>query len=157
MILITASDVQSRLSVQAYTRLFARSGGSAVDTGFRDLCISEANSRASMICIAAFPSGFDAAGGSVDEGIKGLVVDICCGIAASRHASSDPTMGAYAKNKGAAEEMLRALNRDRDARPVTSASGRARPRAANVNLVDASGNPSNPLVRVADGTDPSDF
>lgn len=154
---ITSSDVTARLSTQAYARLFAKSGGATADTAFRDLCISEANSRASMITKAAFPDGLDAPGGSVDEGLKGLVVDICCGIAASRHASSDPAMGAYAKGKAAAEDMLRALNRDRDFRSVTSAEGRARPRASNTNLTDATGLPTNPLVRAADGSDPSDF
>lgn len=157
MVLITVADVTARLSAQAHTRLFARSGGATIDTAFRDLCIAEANSRASMICIAMFPAGFDAAGGTVDEGIKGLVVDICCGIAASRHASSDPTLGAYAKNKGAAEDMLRALNRDKDARPVTAATGRTALRATNDGLTDAAGTPTNPLIRAADGTDSSDF
>lgn len=157
MVIITAADVLARLSPQAYTRLFAKAGGATVDTAFRDLCITETNSRVSMMCVAAFPAGFDAAGGTVDEGIKGLAVDVCCGIAASRHTSSDPAFGAYAKNRAAAEAFLVRLNTDANARPVTSATGRTAMQASNTNLNDATGQPTNPLIRAADGTDSSDF
>lgn len=157
MVLITAQDVLDRLSDQAYRRLFAKSGGAVVDTAFRDLCVAEANSRASLILQAAFPGGLDAPGGTVDVGVKGLVVDMACGIAAMRHPASDPAMGAYAKAKAEAERFLERMCSDQKARPVTSAAGRAQPRARVVNGTDDDGVPTNPLTRVADGRDGSSY
>lgn len=155
MALIVAADVTARLSDQAYKRLFAKSGGSTADTTFRDLCISEANSRAAMLLEPAFPDGLDAAGGTVDEGVKGLVVDLCCGLAAARHPSATDTAG-WVKAMKDAEAMLRALKRD-ELRPVTSAAGRARARARYRGHEDAAGNPTNVFGRVRDGTDGSTF
>ena len=53
----TSADLIARLATQAYTRLFAKSGGSTVDTTFRDLCLAEANSLFRTMTRAAFPSG----------------------------------------------------------------------------------------------------
>lgn len=46
MALASASDVQARLSDQAYRRLFAKNGGATVDGTFLALCLAEAESAA---------------------------------------------------------------------------------------------------------------
>ena len=55
--IIATADITARLSTQAYTRLFAKNGGSTVDTAFRDLVIAETNSRIRSLTRAAFPDG----------------------------------------------------------------------------------------------------
>lgn len=155
MAIFSSADITARLSTQAHARLFARNGGTVVDTAFRDLIVAEAESRIRMLTAAAFPAGFDAAGGTVDEALKGAGVDIACGLAASRHPSAGEG-GAYVLAMTRAEEFLRKLKADQ-ARPVTSAAGPARPQAGSRNLTDDAGVPTNPFNRAADGRDATGY
>lgn len=156
MALFVAADITGRLSTQAYAKLYAKNGAAAgVDTTFRDLLIAETESRVRMLTAAAFPGGFDAAGGTVDLAIVGACVDICNGLAASRHPSASEN-GAYAFAQKNAEEFLRKLKADQ-ARPVTSAAGAAVPQAGSRNLTDAAGVHTNPFNRAADGSATTGF
>lgn len=109
------ADLTGRLSTAAYTRLFARNGGSTIDTTFRDLCLAEANSYFRSMTRAAFPSGVYSTTDTVDPAIVGCIVDLCCEIAASRHTSWDAE-GAYAAQGARARAFVKQLNRDIDAR-----------------------------------------
>jgi len=155
MALFTSSDISARLSTTAYQRLYARNGGSTVDATFLALMVAETESRVNMLTAAAFPAGFDATGGTVDVAIVGACVDICNGLAASRHPSASEN-GAYALAQRNAEEFLRKLKADQ-ARPVTSAAGPAKPRAGNRNETDENGEYTNPYSRSADGKTFSGF
>lgn len=157
--IVATADVTARLSTQAYTRLFAKSGGSTVDTAFRDLCISEANSRVRTLTRAAFPSGIYVTTDTPDPEVVGRAVDIVCMIAASRHTSSADENGAYRAAGRDAEKFFRDMSRDADARPpVSNASvGDARPVADNRNLTDSAGVYTNPYGRAADRRDGSAF
>lgn len=156
MTVLAASDVQARLSTKAYQRLFAINGGTTIDATFLALVVSEANSVGDTLTRAAFPDGFEGTGGTVDVAIVGAYCDIALEIAASRHLTANDASG-YAFAGKRAREYLKSLNRDRDARPATSAAGRARPRAENSNVTDADGNPTNPYTRAADLKDNSGF
>lgn len=157
--IIVTADVTGRLSTQAHTRLFARNGGSTVDTTFRDLCIAEANSRIRTFTRAAFPNGLYVVGDTPDPEVVGRGVDIVCMIAASRHTSSADEGGAYRAAGRAAEQFFRSMSRDADARPpVSNASvGTAKPRAEVRNVTDASGVYTSAYARAADRRDGSAF
>lgn len=157
--IIATADITARLSTQAYTRLFAKNGGSTVDTAFRDLVIAETNSRIRSLTRAAFPDGLYETTDTIDPEVIGRGVDIACMIAASRHTSSADDAGAYMAHGRAAEKFFRELSRDSDARPanLNASKGDAKPRASNRNLTDASGAYTNPYTRVADRSDSSDF
>ena len=143
-----ASDVQACLSTKAYQRLFAINGGTTIDATFRARRVGEANSVGDTLTRAAFPDGFEGTGGTVDVAIVGAYCDIALEIAASRHLTANDASG-YAISGKRARDYLKSLNRDRDARPATSAAGRARPRAENSNVTDANGNRRIP-TRAAD-------
>lgn len=156
MSLISASDVQARLSTAAYSRLFAKSGGSTVDATFLALCVAEAESQVRIWTKAAFPGGFDATGGTVDIAIVGATVAVACYNAARLHPSA--TEGeAYRRGFDDAREFFKALSRDQDARPVTAVTGRAKPRAAIANTTDASGVATNSYTRAASAQDATGF
>jgi hypothetical protein len=146
--IVTAADVTARLSTQAYTRLFARSGGSTVDTTFRDLCIAEANSLIQVLTRAAFPDGLYQTTDTLDALVVGQGVNLTIAIAASRHLATEETSG-YAKLGAQAREFFKSLNRDRDARAPGSTQGAPLPIAVVTNLVDAQGAPTNPYVTSA--------
>lgn len=154
--IITASDVSARLSTQAYARLFAQNGGNTPVSAFVDLCVAEANSVFRTLTRPAFPDGVYTDSDTIDPAIVGAVVDLCCEIAACRHGSYDPD-GAYGVRGRAARELIRAMNRDADARPPGSSTAPARPRASITNTVDADGVPTNPYTRAADGGSGSGF
>lgn len=152
----TAADLTARLSLQAYTRLFAKNGGTTVDTAFRDLCIAEANSLFQTTTRPAFPDGVYASGDTVDPAVVGCIIDLVCEIAARRHVSWDAE-GAYAEGGKRAREFMRAINRDADARPAGSSNTPAQPRAAILNTLTSTGDVTNPYVRTADGSSSSGF
>ena len=115
MSIAVRADLQARLSPQAFTRLYARNGGSTVDTVFADLCLAEAESEFRMICAAAFPDGFTS---PVDVAIVGAVCDIANAKAAARHLSATEQSG-YALAGKAARDFARRLSDDNRARPTT--------------------------------------
>lgn len=154
--IITSSDLTERLSSQAYTRLFAKDGGTTVNTAFRDLCIAEGNSLFQTMTRAAFPDGVYTSGDTVDVAIKGCVCDLVCEIAARRHTSWDAE-GAYAEGGKRAREFIKAINRDADSRPAGSSNTPALPRASITNTLTSTGDVTNPYVRNADGTSNSGF
>lgn len=156
MSVLSASDIQARLSTKAYQRLFAINGGTTIDAVFLALIVSEANSVGNTLTAAAFPDGFEGSGGTVDVAIVGAYCDLALEIAASRHLTANEASG-YALAGKRAREYLKGLSRDRDARPVTSAAGRALPRAQVNNVSDAYGTPTNPYTRSADLKDNSGF
>jgi len=147
--LVSASDVQARLSAQAYARLFAKNGGATVDSTYLSLCVSEAESQIRVWTGAAFPTGFDVAGGTVDVAIVGAAVDVVCYLAAKRHPSAGEAE-AYRLGFLDAREFFKALNRDADARVATSGAGRPKPRANLNNSTDSAGLANAIFVDVAD-------
>jgi hypothetical protein len=157
--IIATADITGRLSTQAYTRLFAKNGGSTVDTTFRDLVIAETNSRIRTLTRAAFPSGLYTTTDTIDPEVIGRGVDIACMIAASRHTSAVDESGSYMAHGRAAEKFFREMSRDADARPPNSNAsvGTARPRAGNTNITDDAGAYTMPYNRAADRRDASDF
>lgn len=157
--IITTADITGRLSSQAYTRLFAKNGGSTVDTAFRDTIIAETNSRIRTLTRAAFPGGLYETTDTIDPEVIGRGVDIACMIAASRHTSAADEAGSYMAHGRAAERFFREMSRDADARPPNSNAsvGRAKPRAGNRNVLDEAGAHTNPYTRAADRRDGSDF
>lgn len=154
--IITSSDLTGRLSTQAYTRLFAKNGGATVDTTFRDLCVAEANSVARILLRAAFPSGLYSTTDTLDAGVVGAVVDLACWIAAKRHLSAEQAGGYYEASQRA-EDLLKRLSRDADARAPGSSSSPARPRSSVTNVTDSAGVATNSYGRAADGRDGSAF
>lgn len=154
--IISAADVTARLSTQAYTRLYARNGGATVDTVFRDLCVAEANSLFRTLSRGAFPSGVYLTGDTIDPAIVGAVVDLCNDIAASRHLSYDAESG-YAMKAAQARALIKAMNRDADARPPGSSTAPAQSRASIVGTTTAAGAPTDPYGRAASGRDGTGF
>lgn len=154
--IVVTADVTARLSTQAYTRLFAKNGGSTVDTTFRDLCIAEANSRIRTLTRAAFPDGLYEDDDTLDPEVVGRGVDLVCAIAASRHMSSDDNT-AFAQRGRAAEQFFKDVNRAKDAQPPGSSTTPRKPRAEVVNTTNAAGDPSDPYNRAASGTDTTGF
>jgi hypothetical protein len=157
MAILSLAEVDARLSAQARTRLFAKNGGSVVDVAFEQLCIDDTNSLIATWTAAAFPAGFELPGGVVDKIIVRKAFAACCGVAASAHTSADPAMGAYAKGLADAEKYFRALTRDDNARPVTSAAGRAQPSAEISGTTDEAGNSTRVYGDLADGQTRSGF
>lgn len=157
--IITTVDLTGRLSTQAYTRLFAKNGGSTVDTTFRDVIIAETNSRIRTLTRAAFPDGLYTTTDTIDPEVIGRGVDIACMIAASRHTSAADETGSYISHGRQAEKFFRDMSRDADARPPNSNAsvGDAKPRAENRNVTDSAGAYTNPYSRAADRRDSSDF
>lgn len=156
MALFALADVSARLGAATYNRLFAKSGGASADATFAALCVSETESLVRSWTRAAFPDGFDAAGGTVDVAIVGYCVDVCTWVAAKRHPSASEMSGYFIAYKEA-KSFFQALNRDHDARPVTANTGRAKPRAAVYNATDSAGEVTNPFQRAANKQDSSDF
>lgn len=155
-VIVTSADVIARLSSQAYTRLFAKSGGGTADTTFRDLCIAEANSEIRTLTRAAFPEGLYTTDDTLDPLAVGQGVNLVISIASSRHLATDETSG-YARLGEKAREFFRAINRDKDARLPGSSTSPPQPRASVANLTDESGVPTNPFVRAASSQDQGGF
>ena len=153
---ITYTDVTDRLATSAYQRLYAKNGGSTVDTSFRDVCVAEANSTFRVLTRAAFPDGVYSTTDTRDPAVVGWIVDLCNGIAYSRGASYDPD-GGYAVKAREARANVKLMNRDADARAPGSSAVRPVPRAVNNNINDAAGTPTNSYTRAADRRDGSDF
>jgi hypothetical protein len=157
MAILTLDAVDARLSTQARIRLFAKNGGAVVDVAFEQLCVDDTNSLIATWTAAAFPQGFELPGGVVDKIIVRKAFAACCGLAASAHTSADPALGAYAKGLADAEKYFRALTRDDNARPVTSAAGRALPSAELQGTTDDAGAATRIYGDLADGQSRSSF
>lgn len=149
--IVVTADVTARLSTQAHTRLFAKNGGSTVDTTFRDLCIAQANSEIRTLTRAAFPDGLYQDTDALDAEVVGKGVWLVCAIASSYHLSTDETSG-YGANGNRAREFFRALNRDKDARAPGSSAVRPLPVAALNNDTDAAGVTTHPYQGIRDGS-----
>ncbi len=154
--IIVTADVTGRLSSSAHARLFAKNGGSTVDTTFRDLCIAQANSEIRTLTRAAFPDGLYQSTDTLDPEVVGKGVWLVCAIAASYHLSTDETSG-YGANGNRSREFFKMLSRDQDARAAGSSAERPLPRASNRNVTDATGLPTNSYGRAADRRDGSAF
>ena len=156
MSILTVTDITARLSVKAYSRLYAKDGGASADGAYAALIVAEAESVVRMLTAAAFPDGLDAAGGSVDPAIVGAAVDIANELAAGRHPAASEHSGYFMAGQRA-RSYLRALSRDNGVRSVVTADGRSRPRAVVRNTTDDSGTPTSVYSRVSDGRDRSGF
>ena len=152
----TSADLTARLSTQVYTRLFAKNGGSTVDTVFRDLCIDEANSLFRTMTRVAFAQGVYATTDTLDPAIVGCVVDLACEIAARRHGLWDE-QGSFAEQGRKARELIKQLNRDADARAPGSSQSPPLPRAQTLNVQTSVGRETNVWNRIADYKDTGGF
>jgi hypothetical protein len=150
--IVTVADVDARLSSQARTRLFAKSGGSTVDLAFQSLCVAEANSRIRTITRSAFPDGLYVVGDTLDAEVVGRGVDLVIAIAASRHLATDETSG-YARLGVQARDFFMALNRNADAQAAGSTTSPPLPRATIRNRYASDGQPTNVYTQQADGTE----
>lgn len=100
------SEVLRRIpSESARRRLYAPSGGAAVDNAFLDLCLEEAWSRAHAITQQAFPSGLRNEDGTIDPALLGSVVDLCNEVAARRHLNATEASGYFTAGKRAVTEL----------------------------------------------------
>lgn len=154
--IVTSADVIARLSTQAYTRLFAKNGGSTVDTAFRDLCIAEANSEIRSLTGAAFPDGLYLTTDVIDPIVIRHGFNLVCAHAASAHMSSDEST-AYAANGRLARQYFKDVNRALDAQPAGSSNTPRKPRAQVTNMTDTAGDPTDPYNRAASGVDTTGF
>ena len=145
----TSQDLIDRLSSQAYTRLFAKNGGTTVDTAFRDLCLTEANSLFQTMTRNAFPDGVYLTGDTIDQSVIGCVVDLATEIAARRHTAWDAE-GAYAEGGRRTREFIKAINRNADAEPAGSSTTPGHPRSSILNVLTSRGAPTNPYTLAAD-------
>ena len=152
----TSADLTARLSTQVYTRLFAKNGGSTVDTVFRDLCVAEANSLFRTMTRVAFAQGVYSTTDTLDPAIVGCVVDLACEIAARRHGLWDE-QGSFAEQGRKARELIKQLNRDADARAPGSSQSPPLPRAQTLNVQTSVGRETNVWNRIADYKDTGGF
>lgn len=152
----TANDLIARLSTQVYTRLFAKNGGTTVDTVFRDLCIAEANSLFRTMTRVAFSQGVYSTTDTLDPSIVGCVVDLACEIAARRHGLWDEN-GSFAEQGKRARELIKQLNRDADARAPGSTQSPPLPLAQVKNRQTDAGRDTNVWSRIADYKDTGGF
>jgi hypothetical protein len=152
----TSADLTARLSTQVYTRLFAKNGGSTVDTVLRDLCIDEANSLFRTMTRVAFAQGVYSTTDTIDPAIVGCVVDLACEIAARRHGLWDE-QGSFAEQGRKARELIKQLNRDADARAPGSSQSPPLPRAQTLNVQTSVGRETNVWNRIADYKDTGGF
>jgi hypothetical protein len=156
--IIAASDIQARVAPDVYLRMFDRDRDGVADAAYLTTCIATADSKVRMRLAAAFPIEVDAAGGTVDEAIKGACVSYACLEAVIYNPLFNGTQQApFAALAKMADEFFDRLVRDNRNRPKTSAMGRAKPWAATVNSTDSTGAPTNPMTRVADGKDGSGY
>ena len=152
----TSADLTARLSTQVYTRLFAKNGGSTVDTVFRDLCVAEANSLFRTMTRVAFAQGVYSTTDTIDPAIVGCVVDLACEIAARRHGLWDE-QGSFAEQGRKARELIKQLNRDADARAPGSSQSPLLPRAQTLNVQTSVGRETNVWNPIADYKDTGGF
>lgn len=152
----TSADLIARLSTQVYTRLFAKNGGSTVDTVFRDLCVAEANSLFRTMTRVAFAQGVYSTTDTLDPALVGCVVDLACEIAARRHGLWDE-QGSFAEQGRKARELIKQLNRDADARAPGSTQSPPLPRAETLNAQTSIGRDTNVWNRIADYKDTGGF
>lgn len=153
---ITSTDVSARLSSDAYLRLFDRNGTGAVDASFLQECIDDACSQWVMWTGAALPGDWTANGANVEPAVKRHLAWMTCYAAAQGF----PGAGGgnpYRQHWLDAKAFAADLSRDRDARLVTSAPGRPVPQAHLGNATNASGIPTNPFSRAANGEDGSGY
>lgn len=156
MTILTRADVTGRMSTSAYTRLYARNGGSTVDLVFLDQCITDAESEVRMLTAAAFPGGIDADGATVDAAITRAAVKICNGLAAEGSPNANE-QSSYFEAANIARGFLKRLSRDDDARSVTVPQGRPVPRATMGGDEAADGTPTNSYSRARSGQDITGF
>lgn len=156
--MITASDIQARMTSDDYLKVFDRAGVGAADSGFVATCIADAESRVNMRLIAAFGTTLDAAGGTVDSAVKAACVAYAVSYAINLNPLiTDAETAPYRRAVRDADEFFDRLAKDNATRAVTSPVGRARPHASLSNAIDDAGNPTNPLVRAADRRDGSAY
>lgn len=148
---VTSADLTARLSATSYTRLFAKNGGNTVDTTFRDLCLVEAESEILTIVRSAYEDGFDEAGGTVDECIKGWICDVACWKAASRHMSATDADGWSLAGRRAFVNA-KAMADDNHRRPVTAAVATHAPTGLAGVVTPDEDDASQTWANVADGT-----
>lgn len=158
MSLITSTDISARLTADLYQKIFDKDRDGTADTSFLATCISTAESQAMMRCRAAFRGEtFDQAGGTVDEAIKGILVDLAVWQAVKlsplQNGEKTPFRQAYED----ALKFLDQLARDDRNRTVTSSVGRPSPRAEVRNGTNESGETTSPFRDVADGKSGSVF
>mgnify|MGYP006921402877 CR=1 FL=1 len=154
--IVAVEDVTARLSAQAARRLFAKDGGSTIDTAFRALCVAQANSEIRTLTRSAFPVGLYTDTDTLDAEVVGKGVWLVCAIASSYHLSADETSG-YAANGNRARDFFRNVNRDADARPPGSSNTPAQPRAALAATTTSSGESTSPYGRAANGSDSTGY
>jgi phage gp36-like protein len=156
-LLFTPADITARMSTKDYERLYSRNGGNTVDTDFRDRCMADADSEVRVLTKAAFPTGFDAAGGTVDPIIVRACVAISNANAAEMSAGSSEKNG-YSQAAERYRKLLKAFTRDDNARVVTSAAGLPDPQPSVENTTQDDGVTTNSAwTRAASGQDGSNF
>lgn len=156
--LIDATYLQGCVTPDVYLRLFDRAGTGVADSTYVAACIARADSKVRMR-VFAYLGALDAAGGTVDEAIKGA----CAQYAMLEAVVFNPMFGGkddqapFIAGAKLADDFFDRLARDDRNRVVTSAAGRARPVASVSNAQTADGTYTNPFSRAADGKDPSGY
>lgn len=153
---ITTTDVSALVPTDAYTRLFDPNGAGSVSASYLQRCVDDSCSQWQVWTGAALPGDWTANGSTVEGVVKRHIVNVVCYFAAAYYPGAG-TGNPYRQGYMDAKAFAEALNRDRDARLVTSAPGRALPRANLGNTQDPMGNYTNPYSRAANREDPSGF
>lgn len=155
--LISASDISSRFTADLYLKVFDKDRDGTADSAFVSQCISTAESIVSMRTRAAFGADFDLSGGTVDEAIKGVVVDVAVWEAVKYSPLQTDAKAPFRQSYNDAMAFLDRLVKDDRNRVKTSAVGRPSPRAEVRNGTNESGETTSPFRDVADGKSGSVF
>ena len=122
---ITASDVSSRMTADAYVRWFSRATQGTVDADFVALCIADACSQWNMWMGDALPGDWTAAGGTVQNLVKRRLVDLTCYFAAEaqpRTSVNGQTSGnPWQSHYDSAAKLADQLRKGREAKLLTEA------------------------------------
>ena len=161
---ITASDISTRLTPEAYIRWFSRSTAGTLDTAFVALCIDDACSRWNTWMGDALAGDWTTNGGVVDNVVKRHLVNLAIYYAADEsprvNADDGKSGNPFRHQYDEAKEHATELRQGHEARLITAAVTTPSPRGG-VATVGPYGNTDDssqsPFVRVANGSQWSGF
>lgn len=161
---ITASDISTRLTPEAYIRWFSRSTAGTLDTAFVALCIDDACSLWNSWMGDALAGDWTADGHTVGNVVKRHLVNLSLYLAADQsprvNADDGKSGNPFAHQYTEAENYAKQLRQGHEAKLITEAVTVPSPRGG-VATVGPYGNTDDssqsPFVRVANGSQWSGF
>jgi hypothetical protein len=151
--------IKARMATEAYRRAFDREGTNVTGDidAFAQQCCDDAESEVTMRLGASFPQALTANGAVVDLGIVRNLVRLALALAVELNPSAFEDTGPFVAGRKLAYEFFDRLFRDDRNRVRTAAGGPAQPRARANNTTNATGTPTDPFTRSADGSDKTGF